>query len=306
LQENELSLEELSRIADELKEIKISTVSISGGEPFMRDDLLQVVEKLKANGFWINITTNGILLDRERSTRLIELGVDSIVISIDGMEKVHNEIRGLPIFQKLISNISNLLSLKEQFGREELSIGVASTLMSNNMNSVLECNALFSKLKVNHLFESLFSLGENFFSLQNGCNHVNLKPHKNEFTEFLLELKRRKTKDIQYFELMKKYNDNELRYPSIIHPCLAGLFNIVITETGNVLPCCSWYDGGVVDNIRNRSLREIWKSTEFYQKRKQIFKGHCPGCWVSTYARTSSDIWIENLLVKAQKRIFGE
>lgn len=311
LLKNELTTKEVFRLIDELKDLDVSTMSISGGEPLLRKDLFQIIEKIKNDtNIQLNITTNGILLNENTSRKLVGLGLDSINISLDGTEEIHDRIRGLKIFSKIISNIEKIEQIKKELDYNRPIINISSVITSYTYSIVKLYDFLKKHFDVNHGFGSLISTGE-IYNLDKSTSIKNintLKPTDEDLYRFIKELKKRNfnEKYLKYFELMRKYNIGAFRFPSFFHPCLAGLFNIVITEIGNVLPCCTWYDGGVVNNIRNNSLRQIWYSKDFRMKRKMIFHGKCPSCWIGTYAATSTNILPSQILNMIKIKLVGK
>lgn len=82
-------------------------VAITGGEPLMRPDLFQVVQRLSDYGMASCIVTNGTLLTAERARRLFDAGMRTISISIDGTEPLHDAVRGEGSFAKAIQGVSN-------------------------------------------------------------------------------------------------------------------------------------------------------------------------------------------------------
>jgi MoaA/NifB/PqqE/SkfB family radical SAM enzyme len=315
LLKEELSSEEIFRLVDELEAFGVSTMSISGGEPLLRQDIFSIIEKIKkTTSIQLNITTNGILLNEKVSRKLVELGLDSINISLDGMEEVHNKIRGLTIFSRIFHQIKKMERVKEGLGSSKPMISISSVMTASNMHSIIELNDFLKKnTSCNHGFGSLVSTGEVYYlrNLTTTETTNTSQPSDGDLSRFIAELKKRDFNlvDLKYFEFTRKYNNNTFRFPSFFHPCLAGLFNIVITETGNVLPCCTWYNGGVVDNIRRKSLHQIWYSPEFRMKRKAIFQRKCPSCWISTYSVTSTRILpsmiLSTILSTIRMRLLG-
>ena len=111
--EGELTTEEIKnafkQIANDMDATKIF-INVTGGEPLVRKDLCDVMEYATNElGFHWGMTTNGILLTEENIENLRKANMETISVSIDGLEKTHNEFRGFPnSYQIIINNIKNL------------------------------------------------------------------------------------------------------------------------------------------------------------------------------------------------------
>ena len=88
----DLDLTTLKKLVDEVKPFK-PTIAITSTEPLLYKDLLEFSRYVKSAGLQLQITTNGYLL-RDFAKDFVEIGVDSVWVSIDGPEPVHNTIRG--------------------------------------------------------------------------------------------------------------------------------------------------------------------------------------------------------------------
>lgn len=109
-----LSYELVDRIISEGKDIGVHFVVVSGGEPFVRKDLLGIYEKHDDVGF--QIYTNGSLLDEKMAERLAELGNVMPCISIEGYEKGTDERRGEGHFRKIMAAMDRLREAGVVFG----------------------------------------------------------------------------------------------------------------------------------------------------------------------------------------------
>lgn len=111
--EGELTTEEIKnafkQIANDMDASKI-LINVTGGEPLVRKDLCDVMEYATNElGFHWGMTTNGILLTEENIEKLRKANMETVSISIDGLEETHNEFRGVPnSYQIIINNIKNL------------------------------------------------------------------------------------------------------------------------------------------------------------------------------------------------------
>ena len=88
----QMALSDYVRLLDEIEPWQ-PIISLFGGEPLLYPDILPLVREIKRRGLTCTIITNGGRLE-EYARELVEAGIDSIAISIDGPEEVHNRIRG--------------------------------------------------------------------------------------------------------------------------------------------------------------------------------------------------------------------
>jgi radical SAM protein with 4Fe4S-binding SPASM domain len=89
----ELTTAQIKGIVDEIAALKIAMFAVTGGEPLLREDLLDVLAHARQRGMKTGIATNGFLLDRPMAKRIAEARVHSVQVSLDGTEPTHNEIR---------------------------------------------------------------------------------------------------------------------------------------------------------------------------------------------------------------------
>lgn len=111
--EGELSTEEIKnafkQIANDMDASNI-LINVTGGEPLVRKDLCEEMEYATNElGFHWGMTTNGILLNDENIEKLKKANMETISISIDGLEKTHDTFRGVPGSYKIITNNINKL-----------------------------------------------------------------------------------------------------------------------------------------------------------------------------------------------------
>ncbi len=94
----EQPLPELDDYVEIVKKLKPLSVSLTGGEPFLRKDLAQVIGSLRRNfGFlFISLITNGSLLTVERGLEVWNAGLDELSVSLDYLDERHDRDRGIP------------------------------------------------------------------------------------------------------------------------------------------------------------------------------------------------------------------
>lgn len=103
----ELTLEEIASIYENLPEGSDYKTVISGGEPFLRDDFVEIVKICKAHGYTY-LTTNGVIENKQLLMDALEY-LDEIQISVDGPEEsLHDSIRGKGSFKEILSTLECL------------------------------------------------------------------------------------------------------------------------------------------------------------------------------------------------------
>jgi len=112
---NELNLREKLRLADEIGELGVSWVAISGGEPLISSDTFPVIKKLRDYGVGVSISTNATIVNDAIARELSRLEV-YVYVSIDGPMNVHDKIRGSGTFSRVIRFINTLKKWDVRFG----------------------------------------------------------------------------------------------------------------------------------------------------------------------------------------------
>lgn len=140
--ENRATPEKLGEICRELNPV---LAQLSGGEPLLRKDLEQIVENFKRpnRAPYIDITTNGILLTKERYSKLLDAGVDQIGLSLDYPDKRHDTFRGVPGLFGRIENLINSLNTNS-----EIAISFICTIQSDNFRDLVGMVELAQKWNV--------------------------------------------------------------------------------------------------------------------------------------------------------------
>lgn len=136
--DGELSTDEIKsafkQIARDMDASKI-LINVTGGEPLVRQDLCEVMEYATNElGFHWGMTTNGILLNDDNIEKLRKANMETISISIDGLEQTHDSFRGVSGSYKIITN--NIKKLKEADYVKHLQ--VTTVFHKENINQLSE------------------------------------------------------------------------------------------------------------------------------------------------------------------------
>ncbi|MCA1581209.1 MAG: radical SAM protein [Acidobacteria bacterium] len=112
----QMDLPDYVRLLDEIAPWQ-PIVSLFGGEPLLYPDILPLVREIKKRGLTCTIITNGGRLE-QYARDLVEAGIDSIAVSIDGPEEVHNRIRGkADAYQKAVDGVRAIARWRKELGR---------------------------------------------------------------------------------------------------------------------------------------------------------------------------------------------
>lgn len=144
LHKEERSLEDLKLAVDKFQEIGIKHITISGGEPFLRSDLIELVEYIKTKGFHLSIFTNASLITYTDILKLEEIldDIDVIQVSLDGSTaSIFKAQRNTDLFQNVIKNI-------ELLGKSCITIRINMVASIFNVNDVVNVYRLCEKYNV--------------------------------------------------------------------------------------------------------------------------------------------------------------
>lgn len=110
-------------------------INFGGGEPFLKEWLLELVRFCKSKNFKTNIATNGYLIDKEMSKKIADSGLDSLIISLDSLnEETHDYLRGIKgVYQKAMDAIGYL----DKFCNG-LYKGICSVIYEANLDDVVK------------------------------------------------------------------------------------------------------------------------------------------------------------------------
>jgi len=242
---DELTTEELLGLIDQLKEAGKPTLSIGGGEPLMRRDLFEVVAHARENNVSVSMVTNGILVNERIAKRLNALGLVSITVSVDGLKKNHELIRGKGSFEKTIRGIE---ILKRWVTTAKLSMRV--TVNTRNIEDCPGLIGLAEELGLHSIrLTPVLPLGR---AMENRY----LLLSQEQYLQFLADCHKIKAK-IEVVLPDDKPDSKTLEPGEFGGHC--GKEVCWITQTGKVYPCIFYGDMYLAGNIREKSFIDLWE-----------------------------------------------
>lgn len=276
IKENEeLTLEDIYNIMDEAKKCNVRFITLTGGEPFMRTDVWEIIRIIKKSGIKVSIATNGILLTEELILRLKQLGVERVQISLDGAKEATNDyVRGEGTYRKIVDEVvPNLVNS---------GIFTAFSYTPTDINV----------LEIPEVIELAYKLGVNTMSFRRysntgraKINELSIGNSKNmNMLNALYEIKKSKKYEKMNIStgdpLFVLCNPERSEYfnKNIIAGCTAGITSLAIDAIGNIKPCTR--ANFILGNIRSDSLHLIWETNETLQKlrNRNNLIGKCGTC----------------------------
>jgi radical SAM protein with 4Fe4S-binding SPASM domain len=107
--EDELSTERCLDLVRQMAELQVKEVTLIGGEAYLRDDWTEIVRAIRAHGMSCTMTSGGRGFTEERAREAKAAGLESVSISIDGLEATHDRLRGVEgSFRSAFEALTNL------------------------------------------------------------------------------------------------------------------------------------------------------------------------------------------------------
>jgi len=259
-------------------------ITYSGGEPFLRQDLVEIVtlSYKYCRPRIINIPTNGLLVKTiVDQTELIAKACPKsqiiINVSLDAIEDQHDEIRNVPgNYKKAISTFNKLKALK----LKNLSVGIHTVISKfNNASFPAIANQLLHLKPDSYITEfaeervELDTVGADISpTLVEYKSAIDYLIHRIKNDKFKGMNKITQAFRIEYYNLVKR----TLRDQAQIIPCYAAISSVQIAPDGDIWSCC--IKAKQIGRLRkvNYKFRAVWNSPEAELERRFI---HKKGCW---------------------------
>lgn len=271
----ELDTDALKRIIDDVASLGTLGLSFTGGEPTVRPDCFELLRYGREVGLFSHLNTNGYNLHRPgRVEQLLETGVESMNISLDGARaETHNRLRGVALGFERIAKATELILRARRGNKPALSY--TFVIGPDNFRELPDFVELARRRGVDSV---------SFMPL-NACYEGATPASEETLREMdravdeLRELKARSSGD---------FLDNSDAYLSLFSKafrarpsplkCYVGYHNLIIDCFANVYSCVLMYENGEASgNLATTSLRKLWHSREYQERRRELTK--CKACF---------------------------
>lgn len=290
--ENEIPLLDCIRVIDsfvyfcQLTDAQPGIV-FTGGDPFIRSDFFDILKYAYQQGISTKMMGNPFHLDSSTISYLQKLGVWSYQLSLDGMEKVHDWVRGPGSFRATIQAL-HLLKVKR------MRTVVMFTLSKHNVDDLLEVMTLVSKIGVDvFAFARLAKpcSDRHYFDKRDLSpqEYRNLLLKVQDYTKILLKMGSRthfNRKDNLWKLLLYeqgKWKPRSNPHSQIISGCHIGRSSMTILADGTVFACRRFYSP--VGNLPNQSILDVFISDKLEKYRHPERFEKCFSCPLLYYCR---------------------
>ena len=253
---NELSTETWSRVFREAAELGVLQADFTGGEPLARPDIGELVRNARAAGLYVNLITSGLPLDETKLAALVEARLDHIQLSFQGArEDSANEISGT-------KSHAQKLRVLDWLRHHRVAVTLNFVIHRRNIDQLEEMLALAESSYATRIeFANVQYYGWAF------ANRENLLPTRAQLDHSVEFVKREQERLQGKIRIDFVVPDYYAKYPKA---CMGGWARklMLITPSGDALPChaAQIISGLSFENVKDRSLREIWEHSSAFEK----------------------------------------
>ncbi len=296
----ELSTQEIYNVVDQVAKDKPSFY-LSGGEPFIRKDTVDIIEYIANKGMSVITNNNGTMLTEEKMQRLAKIKNLTINFSIDGPREVHDRIRGQGMYDKTTNTIRRLVELR-----------------GNSMFPAIKTNTTFSPWILGTIDGLIRDLQENVGVDATRFQHLwftdkaHAEAHKKVLKDVFgtnesagVDSHIISSFDPQYVcalaDEINKVLKTQYKKPVFMHPrltkeqmakyysnldftkqdrCYVAWGGLIIKANGDVMFCPDeWMTDFKLGNTRHDKIESMWKSEKAQKFREELYNhGLFPAC----------------------------
>ena len=298
-------------VVEKIAQAGFQHIHLLGGEPLCREDLFEIIEHARNHELRVTINTNGTGLTREKNTRLVDLGVSQVTISLDGVDpETNDKIRGKGVFELVTSNIRTLAN-QVSASYSDLMVSIAFVMIRSNIASIVELPALAHRLGAGLVdLMWLYECGNaqtNVLKLQPGFDlpqqmlEKAIQDEWQRYPQIKLQLD---TRPRLAAYLSRKFGVRIIVNP-FIHRCVAGDHTWLLEADGHIHPCGSlstpfadkvhesgkvpkaWINVRDIGDFNELSSTEYWRRFLEFREAPETYAGirTCKNCEHNHYCK---------------------
>jgi MoaA/NifB/PqqE/SkfB family radical SAM enzyme len=245
---DELYTWQIKSVIDQAKQLGVIQVCFTGGEPLLREDIVELVRYAHDAGLITRIMTNGLLLARERVIKLKEAGLTQCSVSIDDADPdTHDRLRGLPgTYKKALDGIKTL----------------------QEFNILCQILTVAYKRNITAGLEKIIALGRQLGLM---CVYIIFPVATGRwdgaFEQLLSEEEKARVRELEDLTFVR------LEIPAPLSMCcVVAKSALFVSPRGDVTPCP--YVPYVIGNIEDHTLKDLWE--RYCAALSPECRGECP------------------------------
>jgi len=299
----ELTTAEWKDVLDQLAALRMHKVNFTGGEPLLRRDAIEIMTYARSAGVRnMHLNTNAILLRPAMLDRVLDAGVRSFNVSVDGPKDVHDRIRGRKgAFDRTRAHLENLVRARDRYG---LKIRMNFTVMQDNVASLADIAALAQEVGV-VLYLNL-ATDRTFLFRHPDVTREAAVP-QSDLAAALGQLEALARADSRW---LPRYSD--LRYigrhfEDLVQkdvPCAESQLKLMIHSRGEIGGC---WGHDPAFTVRETPIAEVIDGPHYREEHARLFRKECVGCG-SNYSlnlRWRPGTYVEDALWRLKRRSLG-
>lgn len=254
--QEELQFDKITNILDQLKEAGTLFLTLSGGEPLIREDFFDIANYARKNKFAVRIFTNGTLIDEKIARRIKEVNPLIVEISLYGINpQTYEKITNTPgSFEKVMKGITLLHELK-------VPIFIKTSVMKYNHQEIWEIEKFAIKLGVK------FNCGPTITpSINSGTEPLHCRASDRQLEDFFQKYLGRTDSKLE--PNPEKINDSYI--------CNTARSNAAINPYGELSPCVEIRLKNC--DLKQRSFNDLWENSLEMRKFRSINWSGSPEC----------------------------
>ncbi len=279
--ENELNTDEALKLCDELSHMGLKSITLSGGEPTSRNDWNVIARRLSQSKIKIKMITNAWAMDEEIVDKIVEAGIETIGISLDGLGATHNYLRRQGAYEKIINAIKLLR-------KKMIKITIITTINSLNINQLKEIRSVLINNNVNAW---QLQIGLPMGNMLNNKELLIQESQVEQIINYAYTIMNKDDLKVILADNIGYYTIKENRIRNSCYAinnycwsgCGAGKNTIGILCNGDITGCTSIRDKNLVEgNVRKITIKEIWENPDNFswnrKNSKENLAGFCRKC----------------------------
>jgi len=261
----ELNFRECVKLIDELDSMKVFQINFGGGEPFLREDFLDILAYAHNKAITTCVSTNGTILNETLVKKLKKMELLNLQVSLDGATpETNDQIRGKGTYQNILSGI-------ELLAKHHISHWSINTVVTRiNFREIIQLYELAQHYGAKTRLSRFRPAGNGKRAWE--MFHLD-RTQLLELSSFLSEHKDVLTGD-SFFAITAQD-----RQQLGLNMCGAAKMTCSVSPDGSVYPCAFLQDKRfLAGNILNDSLSSIWKNAKAFHIMRSIHVESCRNC----------------------------